>query len=73
MVLSAAVAANPGKPVAGAVWGAALGRHGDVVNSFRGQRGGVVHRGGCSTVVGGQPKERRREAFLGPGRSSALV
>jgi hypothetical protein len=36
--------------------GAALGRHDDVVNSIRGQRGGVAHRGGCSTVVGGWPE-----------------
>jgi hypothetical protein len=27
-----------------------------VVNSIRGQRGGVAHRGGCSMVVGGRPK-----------------
>jgi hypothetical protein len=37
MVLPAAVGANPDKPVAGAVPGAALGLHGDVVNSFQGQ------------------------------------
>jgi hypothetical protein len=27
-----------------------------MVNSIRGQRGGVAHRGGCSTAVGGQPE-----------------
>jgi hypothetical protein len=31
-----------------------LGRHDDVVNSIQEQRGGVAHRGGCSTVVGGR-------------------
>jgi hypothetical protein len=60
MVLPVAVATNPGKPAAGAVQGAALGWHSDVVNSFRGQRGGVAHRGGCSMVVGGRPKEPHR-------------
>jgi hypothetical protein len=60
MVLSAAVAANLGKPAAGAVRGSALGRHGDVVNSFGGQRGGVAHRGGCSTAMGGRLKEAHR-------------
>jgi hypothetical protein len=60
MVLLAAVAANPDKPTAGTVRGAALGRHGYVVNSFWGQWGGVAHRGGCSTVVGGRLKEARR-------------
>jgi hypothetical protein len=60
MVLPVAVAANPGMPAAGAVRGAALGRHDDVVNSFWGQRGGVAHRGGCSMAVGGRPKEARR-------------
>jgi hypothetical protein len=59
MVLPAAVAANPGKPTAGAVRGAALGQHGDVVSSFLGQREGVAHRGGCSTAVGGRRKEAR--------------
>jgi hypothetical protein len=34
----------------------ALGRHDNVVNSIRGQQGGVAHRGGCSTVVGGRPE-----------------
>jgi hypothetical protein len=33
--------------------GAVLGWHGDVVNSIRGQRGGVDHRGGCSMAVAG--------------------
>jgi hypothetical protein len=36
--------------------GAMLGRHGDVVNSSRRQRGVVAHRGGCSTALGGQPE-----------------
>jgi hypothetical protein len=36
--------------------GGALGRHGDVVNSIRGQQGGVAHRGNCSTAVGGRPE-----------------
>jgi hypothetical protein len=43
MVLPATMAANPGKPAAGAVHGAALGQHDDVANSFQGQRGGVAH------------------------------
>jgi hypothetical protein len=60
MVLLAAVAANPGKLAAGVVRGVALGRHGDVVNSYRRQRGGVAHRGDCSVKVGGQPKEACR-------------
>jgi hypothetical protein len=57
MVLPMVVATNPGKPPVGAVRGAALGRHGDMVNSFQGQREGVAYRGGCSTAVGGRPKE----------------
>jgi hypothetical protein len=36
--------------------GAAVGRHGDVVNTIRGQRGGVAHQGGCSMAVGGRPE-----------------
>jgi hypothetical protein len=36
-----------------------LGRHGDVVNSIREQRGGVAHRGGCSTAVGRRGSARR--------------
>jgi hypothetical protein len=36
--------------------GGALGRHADVVNSIRGQQGGVAHRGCCSTVVGSRPE-----------------
>jgi hypothetical protein len=36
-----------------------LGRHGDVVNSIREQRGGVAHRGGCSTAVGRRGSTRR--------------
>jgi hypothetical protein len=47
MVLPAAVGTNPGK-------------HGDVVNSFQGQWGGVAHRGGCYTAVGDRPKEAHR-------------
>jgi hypothetical protein len=47
--------AGSGLPAAGGAWGAALGRHDDVLNSIRGQRGGVAHQGGCSTVVGGRP------------------
>jgi hypothetical protein len=60
MVLPAAVAANLGKPAVGAIQGAVLRRHDDVVKSFRGQRGGVAHRGGCSTVMGDRPKEAHR-------------
>jgi hypothetical protein len=60
VAVAVAVAANLGKPAVGAVRRAALRRHGDVVNSFRGQRGGVAHRGGCSTAMGGRPKEARR-------------
>jgi hypothetical protein len=60
MVLPVVVVANPGKPAVGDVWGVALGQHGDVVNSFQGQRGGVAHQGGCSTVVDGRPKEAHR-------------
>jgi hypothetical protein len=44
--------------LAGRRWGGkggALWRHGDMVNSIRGQRGGVAHRGCCSTTVGGRP------------------
>jgi hypothetical protein len=40
----------------GEAQGAALGQHGDVVNSIHGQWGGVAHRGGCSMVVGGRPQ-----------------
>jgi hypothetical protein len=36
-----------------------LGRHDDVVNSIREQRGGVAHRGGCSTAVGRRGSVRR--------------
>jgi hypothetical protein len=56
-----------------------LGRHGDVVNSIREQRGGVAHRGGCSTAVGGRPEGIRAEGVasghwrlvVGAGRRSA--
>jgi hypothetical protein len=61
------VAANPGKPAAGAVRGAALWRHNDVVNSFRGQRGRsgsprrLLYSGGWS-IEGGSPVRGRRSS-----------
>jgi hypothetical protein len=56
-----------------------LGRHNDVVNSIREQRGGVAHCGGCSTVVGGRPEgisaegvaSGRWRPIIGAGRRPA--
>jgi hypothetical protein len=88
MVLLVAVAAILGKPAAGVVRGAALGRHDDVVNSFREQQGGVAHRGGCSygggwsTEGGSLVKGRRssggwswscRRAARGQGKGRGTV
>jgi hypothetical protein len=65
MVLLAAVAANPDKLTAGTVRGAALGRHGYVVNSFWGAMGrsGSPRRllyGGGRSTEGGSPVRGQR-------------
>jgi hypothetical protein len=65
MVLPMAVATNPGKPAAGAIRGASLGRHDDMVNSFQGATGRsgslrwLLYGGGWS-IEGGSPVRGRR-------------
>jgi hypothetical protein len=52
----AAASVDSGEPAARGGGKEVLGRHGDMVNSIREQRGGVAHCGGCSTAVGGWPE-----------------
>jgi hypothetical protein len=52
MAREAAAPVDSGEPAARGGGKEVLGRHGDMVNSIREQRGGVAHRGGCSMAVG---------------------
>jgi hypothetical protein len=63
---------DSGEPAARGGGEEVLGRHGDVVNSIWEQRGGVAHRGCCSTAVGGQPEGIGAEGVAG-GRWRLVV